>query len=129
MPAPPGFLTGPCYSGHVDGVIVVDKPEGLTSHDVVNRMRRLANTRKVGHLGTLDPLATGVLPMVLGRATRLAQFFSSGEKTYDARLQFGWATDTYDREGSPVSEPVAPQFTRAELETALDHFRGTIMQT
>jgi tRNA pseudouridine55 synthase len=113
----------------VDGVIVVDKPEGLTSHDVVNRMRRLAKTRKVGHLGTLDPLATGVLPMVLGRATRLAQFFSSGEKTYDARLQFGWATDTYDREGSPLTEPVAPHFTRAELETALDHFRGTIMQT
>jgi tRNA pseudouridine55 synthase len=113
----------------MDGVIVVDKPEGLTSHDVVNRLRRLANTRKVGHLGTLDPLATGVLPMVLGRATRLAQFFSSGEKTYDARLQFGWATDTYDREGSPLSEPVAPHFTRAELETALEQFRGTIMQT
>ena len=62
-------------------------------------MRRLANTRRVGHLGTLDPMATGVLPLVLGRATRLAQFFSSGEKTYDARIQFGWSTDTYDREG------------------------------
>ena len=95
-----------CYSGLVDGVIVVDKPEGLTSHDVVNRMRRLANTRKVGHLGTLDPMATGVLPLVLGRATRLAQFFSAGEKTYDARIQFGWSTDTYDREGRATSEPV-----------------------
>ena len=62
----------------LDGVMVVDKPEGHTSHDVVNRMRRLANTRRVGHLGTLDPMATGVLPLVLGRATRLAQFFSSG---------------------------------------------------
>jgi tRNA pseudouridine55 synthase len=113
----------------VDGVIVVDKPEGLTSHDVVNRLRRLANTRKVGHLGTLDPIATGVLPMVLGRATRLAQFFSSGEKTYDAQVQFGWATDTYDREGTPTSEPVAPHFTRAELEAALECFRGTILQT
>jgi tRNA pseudouridine55 synthase len=113
----------------VDGVIVVDKPEGLTSHDVVNRMRRLANTRKVGHLGTLDPMATGVLPLVLGRATRLAQFFSSGEKTYDAVVQFGWATDTYDREGSPVSEPVTPHFTRAELEAVLERFRGTILQT
>jgi tRNA pseudouridine55 synthase len=113
----------------VDGVIVVDKPERLTSHDVVNRMRRLANTRKVGHLGTLDPMATGVLPLVLGRATRLAQFFSSGEKTYDARVHFGWATDTYDREGSRVSEPVTPNFTRAELETVLDRFRGTILQT
>jgi tRNA pseudouridine55 synthase len=105
---------------------VVDKPEGLTSHDVVNRMRRLANTRKVGHLGTLDPMATGVLPLVLGRATRLAQFFSSGEKTYDARVQFGWATDTYDREGSPTSEPVRRGFTRAELEAVLARFRGTI---
>ncbi len=113
----------------MDGVIVVDKPEGLTSHDVVNRMRRLANTRKVGHLGTLDPMATGVLPLVLGRATRLAQFFSSGEKTYDARIQFGWATDTYDREGSPTSEPVTLDFTRLELEAVLERFRGTILQT
>ncbi len=118
-----------CYSGLVDGVIIVDKPEGLTSHDVVNRMRRLANTRKVGHLGTLDPMATGVLPLVLGRATRLAQFFSSAEKTYDAWVQFGWATDTYDREGARISEPVVPQFTRAELELALEQFRGTILQT
>jgi tRNA pseudouridine55 synthase len=113
----------------VDGVIVVDKPEGLTSHDVVNRMRRLANTRKVGHLGTLDPMATGVLPLVLDRATRLAQFFSSGEKTYDAKIQFGWATDTYDREGSPTSEPVTPGFTRGDLESVLACFRGTILQT
>ncbi len=118
-----------CYSGHVDGVIVVDKPEGFTSHDVVNRMRRLANTRKVGHLGTLDPMATGVLPLVIGRATRLAQFFASGEKTYDAKVQFGWATDTYDREGARVSEPVTPRFTRAELEEALGRFRGPILQT
>ncbi|MGA2879134.1 MAG: tRNA pseudouridine(55) synthase TruB [Bryobacteraceae bacterium] len=113
----------------MDGVIVVDKPEGLTSHDVVNRMRRLGNTRKVGHLGTLDPMATGVLPLVMGRATRLAQFFSSGEKTYDAKVQFGWATDTYDREGSAMSEPVSPHFTRAELEEVLGRFRGPILQT
>jgi tRNA pseudouridine55 synthase len=112
----------------VDGVIVVDKPEGLTSHDVVNRVRRLAKTRKVGHLGTLDPMATGVLPLVLDRATRLAQFFSSGEKAYDARIQFGWATDTYDREGSPTSELNVPRFTRAELEAVLERFRGPISQ-
>ncbi len=129
MPAPPGFLTCPCYSGHVDGVIVVDKPEGFTSHDVVNRVRRLANTRKVGHLGTLDPMATGVLPLVLGRATRLAQFFSGGEKAYDARVQFGWSTNTYDREGEPASEPVEPRFTRAELDAVLDRFRGAFLQT
>jgi tRNA pseudouridine55 synthase len=113
----------------VDGVVVVDKPEGLTSHDVVNRVRRLANTRKVGHLGTLDPMATGVLPLVLGRATRLAQFFSGGEKTYDARIQFGWSTDTYDREGEPASQPVAPRFTRAELDAVLARFRGAFLQT
>jgi tRNA pseudouridine55 synthase len=129
MPAPPGFLTCPCYSGQVDGVIVVDKPEGFTSHDVVNRVRRLANTRKVGHLGTLDPMATGVLPLVLGRATRLAQFFSGGEKAYDARVQFGWSTDTYDREGEPASEPVEPRFTRAELDAVLERFRGAFPQT
>jgi tRNA pseudouridine55 synthase len=129
MPAPPGFLACPCYSGHVDGVIVVDKPEGFTSHDVVNRVRRLANTRKVGHLGTLDPMATGVLPLVLGRATRLAQFFSGGQKAYDASVQFGWSTDTYDREGEPASEPVEPRFTRAELDAVLERFRGAFLQT
>jgi tRNA pseudouridine55 synthase len=113
----------------VDGVIVVDKPEGMTSHDVVNRMRRIAGMKKVGHLGTLDPMATGVLPLVLGRATRLAQFFSSGEKTYDACMQFGWSTDTYDREGERTSEPVDPRFTRAELDAVLDRFRGSFLQT
>ena len=76
-------------------------------------LRRLADTRKIGHLGTLDPMATGVLPLVIGRATRLAQFFSTGEKKYEARIRFGWATDTYDREGTPVSESVdAELFTR-----------------
>jgi tRNA pseudouridine55 synthase len=113
----------------VDGVIVVDKPEGLTSHDVVNRVRRLANTRKVGHLGTLDPMATGVLPLVIGRATRLAQFFATSEKEYDARIRFGWATDTYDRVGTPISTPIEPAFSRAELDAALTPFRGTCMQT
>jgi tRNA pseudouridine55 synthase len=113
----------------VDGVIVVDKPEGFTSHDVVNRMRRLANTRKVGHLGTLDPMATGVLPLVIGRATRLAQFMVSVEKQYDGLIRFGFSTDTYDREGTPQSDPVRPAFTRAELDDALNAFRGTFQQT
>ena len=71
-------------------------------------------------------MATGVLPLVLGRATRLAQFFSAGEKTYDARIQFGWSTDTYDREGERTSEPVEPRFTRPELETTLERFRGFV---
>jgi len=105
-------------------VIVVDKPSGCTSHDVVNRVRHIAGTRRIGHLGTLDPLATGVLPLVVGRATRLAQFFTASEKTYDARIRFGWSTDSYDRDGRPVSEPVEPSFSRAELDSALDRFRG-----
>ena len=92
-------------------------------------MRRLANTRKVGHLGTLDPMATGVLPLVIGRATRLAQFFSTTEKHYDARIRFGWATDTYDREGQATSCAVEPRFTRQGLEDALAPFRGTFLQT
>src|ERR1700676_4097120 len=92
-------------------------------------MRRLANMKKVGHLGTLDPMATGVLPLLIGRATRLAQFFSTGEKKYDARIRFGWATDTYDREGKPTSEPVTPQFSREELEAALTPFQGSFLQT
>ena len=113
----------------MDGLIVVDKPEGMTSHDVVNRMRRITGIRKIGHLGTLDPMATGVLPLVIGRATRLAQFFSAGEKAYDARMQFGWSTDTYDREGEPTSDPVNPRFTREELDAVLQRFRGTFLQT
>lgn len=113
----------------MDGALIVDKSGGMTSHDVVNRVRRLSGTRKVGHLGTLDPMATGVLPLLIGGATRLAQYFSGGEKKYAARVRFGWATDTYDREGTPVSEPVAPDFSRADLENALSAFRGVILQT
>jgi tRNA pseudouridine55 synthase len=113
----------------VDGVIVIDKPAGITSHDVVNRVRRLVQTRKVGHLGTLDPLATGVLPLVIGRATRMAQYFSAGEKKYDASIRFGYSTDTYDREGSPISPQVEPAFHREELECALGKFRGKFLQT
>jgi len=109
--------------------LVVDKPERITSHDVVNRVRRLAGTRRVGHLGTLDPMATGVLPLLIGRATRLAQFFSTGEKKYDARIRFGWATDTYDRDGKAISDRVTPEFTREEIEGALAHFRGIFLQT
>jgi tRNA pseudouridine55 synthase len=109
----------------VDGVIVVDKPAGCTSHDVVNRVRRLADTRRVGHLGTLDPLATGVLPLVVGRATRLAQFFTAADKAYDAWIRFGWSTVSYDRDGNPTSDPVEPGFSEAALEDALARFRGT----
>lgn len=112
----------------MDGAIVVDKPSGWTSHDVVNRVRRLADTRRVGHLGTLDPAATGVLPLVIGRATRMAQFFTNNDKVYDAVIHFGYSTDSYDADGSPTSEEVAVTLDAAVLEQALDRFRGAIEQ-
>src|SRR5208282_4043170 len=80
----------------MNGVLIIDKPPGLTSHDVVQRVRRILKERSVGHLGTLDPLATGVLPLVIGSFTRLAQFYTSSEKTYEGVIRFGFATDTYD---------------------------------
>jgi tRNA pseudouridine55 synthase len=113
----------------VDGVIVVDKEDGWTSHDVVSKMRRIANTKRIGHLGTLDPIATGVLPLVIGRATRLAQFYTRSDKIYEALIRFGFATDTYDRGGSPTSPETEPQVGAEDLERLLDSFRGEILQT
>ncbi len=113
----------------MDGVIVVDKPRGWTSHDVVAKMRRIAKTRRVGHLGTLDPVATGVLPLVIGRATRLAQFYIRCDKVYEAVVRFGFATDTYDCAGKPLGPEVEPSFSRDELLGAMEKFRGEFMQT
>ena len=113
----------------MDGAIVVDKPEGWTSHDAVAKMRRLANTKKIGHLGTLDPLATGVLPLVVGRATRLAQFYTKSSKKYDALLRFGYSTDTYDRDGEPTSPKTEPLLDRTALLELLEEFQGLVMQT
>jgi tRNA pseudouridine55 synthase len=113
----------------VDGVIVVDKPAGWTSHDVVNKVRRWAGTRKVGHLGTLDPGATGVLPLVSGRATRLAQFYTRNDKIYEGVIRFGWSTDTYDAAGTPTSDEVAVTLDRASVEEGLSRFRGKFAQT
>jgi tRNA pseudouridine55 synthase len=113
---------------HVDGVIVVDKEEGWTSHDVVSKMRGIASTRRIGHLGTLDPIATGVLPLVIGRATRLAQFYTRSDKIYEALIRFGFATDTYDRGGSPTSPETEPHIDGEDLERLLDDFRGEILQ-
>ncbi len=113
----------------MDGVIVVDKPEGWTSHDVVNKMRRIANTKRVGHLGTLDPIATGVLPLVIGRATRLAQFYTRSDKIYEGTVRFGWATDTYDRAGRAISEKTEPVLDLDALDLALERFRGAFLQT
>lgn len=113
----------------MDGVIVVDKPAGRTSHDVVNRMRRIAGTRSVGHLGTLDPLATGVLPLVIGRATRLARFFTANDKRYDAVIRLGYTTNSYDRDGIELTCAAAFSVDRATLEQALGQFRGPLSQT
>ena len=112
----------------MDGVIIVDKPREWTSHDVVNKMRRLAGTRKVGHLGTLDPGATGVLPLVIGRATRLAQFFTRNDKTYQGVIHFGYSTDSYDMDGVATSPETPVTLDRQELEFLLDRFRGEIQQ-
>ncbi|MBM3774997.1 MAG: tRNA pseudouridine(55) synthase TruB [Acidobacteria bacterium] len=112
----------------MDGAIVVDKPEGWTSHDVVNKVRRLAGIRKVGHLGTLDPIATGVLPLLIGRATRLAQYYSRSDKIYDAVIRFGFATSTYDRAGEPVGPAVEPEIDPRALEAEMAKLRGQILQ-
>jgi tRNA pseudouridine55 synthase len=112
----------------MNGVIVVDKPVGWTSHDAVQKLRRLAKTKKVGHLGTLDPAATGVLPLVIGRATRLAQFYAASDKVYDAVVHFGWATDTYDRDGRVVGPQLDVELEAEKLESLLGNFRGKIRQ-
>ena len=111
----------------MDGIIVADKPAGWTSHDVVNKVRRLAGTRKVGHLGTLDPMATGVLPLVIGRATRLAQFYVRSDKVYDARVRFGYSTDTYDAEGTPTSPRCEPVLDRDLLDQRMEPYRGAFL--
>jgi tRNA pseudouridine55 synthase len=113
----------------LDGVIVVDKPEGWTSHDVVAKMRGIARTKRIGHLGTLDPIATGVLPLVLEKATRLAQFYTRSDKIYEGVVRFGWATDSYDRAGTPTGEKRDVQVDSVELESRLEGFRGEIWQT
>ncbi len=113
----------------MDGVIVIDKPEGWTSHDVVGKMRGVARTKKIGHLGTLDPIATGVLPLVIGRATRLAQFYTRSDKVYEGTVRFGWSTDSYDRAGEPTSDRIEKRIEPAELEAALARFRGEFLQT
>jgi len=113
----------------LDGAIVIDKPEGWTSHDVVAKARRILGTKKIGHLGTLDPIATGVLPLVVGRATRLAQFYTRSDKIYEGAIRFGWSTHTYDRAGEPTSEKTEPNVDPAALERALERFRGEFLQT
>src|SRR5271169_1060652 len=113
----------------VNGVMVVDKPAAWTSRDVVARMRRLVGERSIGHLGTLDPMATGVLPLVLGRMTRLAQFYTASEKSYEGTIRLGVATDTYDCDGDPVGSRQAVNVTLEEVRAATSAFSGLISQT
>jgi len=115
--------------GWMDGVLVLDKPQGISSHDAVQKVRRLLGIKRIGHLGTLDPIGTGVLPLVVGRATRLAQFFLQHSRTYEAVIRFGFSTDTYDAEGEPTSEAREAPLDAAELDKLCNGFRGPIRQT
>jgi tRNA pseudouridine55 synthase len=113
----------------MDGLLLVDKPAGPTSHDVVARMRRALREKRIGHTGTLDPLATGLLALVLGKATRLAQFLSASDKSYDATIRLGFATDTADADGLTIGEVYDGVWpTRDAIEAALEPFRGTFLQ-
>jgi len=112
----------------MNGLLVLDKPAGMTSHDVVSIVRRATGERSVGHLGTLDPMATGVLPLLLGKYTRLAQFFGKAEKQYTGTIRFGFATDTFDAEGTPASEPLPLTQSLDELRNLAQHFHGEMDQ-
>lgn len=100
----------------------------MTSHDVVNRLRKITGERSIGHLGTLDPMATGVLPLLLGRFTRLAQYFSSAEKSYSGTIRFGFATDTYDAEGEPMGPQIEPALMLEQVRAAAARFHGEMQQ-
>jgi tRNA pseudouridine55 synthase len=112
----------------VNGLLVIDKPAGMTSHDVVGILRRITGERSIGHLGTLDPMATGVLPLLLGKFTRLAQYFSSAEKSYTGKIRFGFATDTYDAEGEPAGPDILPVLTLDQVRAAASRFHGEMEQ-
>jgi len=118
----------------MDGILIIDKPAGMTSHDVANCVRRILKTKKVGHTGTLDPLATGVLVMLVGKATRLAQFVDKDEKEYEATIKFGFETDTGDRTGVQNAEckmhndEVAERLATVDWDDVLSRFRGEIEQ-
>lgn len=112
-----------------NGFLILDKPRGLTSHDVVARVRRLTGVRRVGHAGTLDPLATGVLVICLGKATRLAEYVSDGDKIYRAEVRLGVETDTWDADGTVLVEADPSHITRQAVEEALSRLTGEIWQT
>lgn len=112
----------------MDGALILDKPAGITSFAAVRKVRWLLGGQKVGHVGTLDPLGTGVLPMLIGRATRLARFYLGHKREYVAKVRFGWATSTYDADGDPDGEPRAVELDESSLEPLLEQFRGPFGQ-
>ena len=111
----------------MNGIIIIDKPQEWTSNDVVSRLRRVFNTRRIGHGGTLDPMATGVLPVFVGRATRGVEFFEHAEKVYETTIRFGLTTDTEDITGKTLTETEV-SLTEEELQKVLPRFRGEILQ-
>jgi tRNA pseudouridine55 synthase len=113
----------------MNGILIIDKPGGMTSHDVVQHMRRVFHTSKVGHLGTLDPMATGVLPLCIGKATRIGQFFATSPKEYVGEIRFGFSTTTYDREGEPTSPELPFTSSKEQLIAAMTEFTGYLNQT
>ncbi len=112
----------------LNGLLVLDKASGMTSHDVVSLVRRTTGEKSIGHLGTLDPMATGVLPLLVGRYTRLAQFFSQAEKQYTGHIRFGYATDTFDADGEAANEPRSLTLGLDELRGLAERFHGEIDQ-
>jgi len=112
----------------VNGLLVIDKPGGMTSHDVVSRLRKITGEKSIGHLGTLDPMATGILPLLMGKFTRLAQYFSAAEKIYTGTIRFGIATDTYDADGDTVGEETHPSLSLEQVRTAASRFHGEMEQ-
>ena len=112
----------------MNGLLVIDKPGGITSHDVVSRLRKITGEKSIGHLGTLDPMATGVLPLLMGKFTRLAQYFATSQKTYTGTIRFGFATDTYDAEGQPVGLQTLANLNLEEIRAAGMRFHGEMEQ-
>jgi tRNA pseudouridine55 synthase len=112
----------------MNGLLILDKPSGLTSHDVVAIVRRATGERSIGHLGTLDPMATGVLPLLLGKYTRLAQFFGQAEKVYTGTIRFGFPTDTFDADGEPAAPPSTLLHSLEELRALAARFNGAMDQ-
>jgi len=120
-------MIGP--QAEISGVLIIDKPAGVTSHDIVARVRRILGIRQVGHFGTLDPFATGVLPISVGKATRFAQFYLKSRKAYEGTIRFGFSTDTYDSTGQPTSESLPVALEGEILEKIFREFTGRLMQT